>query len=183
MPHYRIAVLAGDGIGPEVMAEIKVLRQLAEPSRLKFAFEEVEAGAACYQRTGEDLPRETLEVCQAVDAILFGSAGLPDVRFPGGTEIAPQLTLRVLLDLYQGLRPIKRYPGVVTPLRLTEGERIDYVILRENTEGLYASRGAGVRVGETPRPRSPWTRNRQEGETREQAPRRPRRPPHHALPL
>jgi hypothetical protein len=73
-----------------VIAEaLKVLRVVAVPGRLKFAFEEVEAGAACYRRTGEELPRETLEVCQAADAILFGAAGLPDVRFPDGTEIAP----------------------------------------------------------------------------------------------
>ena len=117
------------------------------PGRLEFAFEEVEAGAACYRRTGEELPRESLEVCQAADAILFGAAGLPDVRFPDGTEIAPQLTLRIALDLYVGLRPIRLHPGVPTPLRLGERDRIDYVILRENTEGLYASRGAGVLVG------------------------------------
>ena len=148
MPHYRIAVVPGDGIGHEVMAEaLKVLSALEDGEHLGFAFEEVEAGAACYRRTGEDLPRETLEVCQAADAILFGAAGLPDVRYPDGTELAPQLTLRVVLDLYLGLRPIKLYPGVPSPLRLADGERIDYVILRENTEGLYASRGAGVRVG------------------------------------
>ena len=148
MPLYRIAVLAGDGIGPEVIAEaLKVLRGVAVPGRLEFAFEELEAGADCYRRTGEELPRETLEVCQAADAILFGAAGLPDVRFPDGTEIAPQLTLRITLDLYVGLRPIRLHPGVPTPLRLGDHERIDYVILRENTEGLYASRGAGVLVG------------------------------------
>jgi 3-isopropylmalate dehydrogenase len=148
MTSYRIAVLGGDGIGPEVMAEaLKVLRAVADPPGLAFAFEEMETGARCYQRTGEDLPRETLEVCQAADAVLFGSAGLPDVRLADGTEIAPQLTLRVLLDLYVGLRPIKLYPGAPSPLRLAEGEGIDYVVLRENTEGLYASRGAGVRVG------------------------------------
>jgi 3-isopropylmalate dehydrogenase len=145
---YRVAVVAGDGIGPEVMAEaLKVLDAVAVPGRLEFAFEEVEAGAACYRRTAEELPKETLEVCQAADAILFGAAGLPDVRFPDGTEIAPQLTLRIALDLYVGLRPIRRHPGVPTPLRLAEEDRIDYVILRENTEGLYASRGAGVQVG------------------------------------
>jgi 3-isopropylmalate dehydrogenase len=147
MGRYRIAVVPGDGIGAEVVGEaLKVLRAV-ERGDLAFEFEAVEAGAACYQRTGQDLPRETLEVCQAADAILFGSAGLPDVRLPDGTEIAPQLTLRVRLDLYVGLRPIKLYPGVAGPLRLPEGERIDYVIVRENTEGLYASRGGGVRVG------------------------------------
>ena len=148
MPLYRIAVLAGDGIGPEVVAEaLKVLHAVALPGQLEFAFEELEAGAGCYGRTGEELPRETLDVCQAADAILFGAAGLPDVRFPDGTEIAPQLTLRIALDLYAGLRPIRLRPGVPTPLRLGDRERIDYVILRENTEGLYASRGAGVLVG------------------------------------
>ena len=148
VPLYRIAVLPGDGIGPEVIAEaLKVLRAVAVPGRLELAFEEVEAGAGCYRRTGEELPRETLEVCQAADAILFGAAGLPDVRFPDGTEIAPQLTLRIALDLYVGLRPIRLHPGVPTPLRLGDRDRIDYVILRENTEGLYASRGAGVLVG------------------------------------
>ena len=147
MGRYRIAIIGGDGIGPEVVAEaLKVLGALGDPG-LALELEEVEAGAGCYQRTGEDLPRETLEVCQAADAILFGSAGLPDVRLPDGTEIAPQLTLRIRLDLYLGLRPIKLYPGVTGPLRLGPGAGIDYVIARENTEGLYASRGAGVRVG------------------------------------
>jgi 3-isopropylmalate dehydrogenase len=145
---YRIAVIDGDGIGPEVMAEaLRVLRAVAVPGRLELALDEVEAGAGCYRRTGEDLPRETLEVCQAADAILFGAAGLPEVRLPDGTEIAPQLTLRIALDLYLGLRPIRLRPGVPSPLRLGQGDRIDYVILRENTEGLYASRGAGVLVG------------------------------------
>jgi len=148
VPLHRVAVVAGDGIGPEVMAEaLKVLAAVAVPGQLEFALEEVEAGAACYRRTGEELPRETLEACQAADAILFGAAGLPDIRFPDGTEIAPQLTLRIALDLYVGLRPIRLHPGVPTPLRLAASDRIDYVILRENTEGLYASRGAGVLVG------------------------------------
>src|SRR5262245_10479036 len=130
MPHYRIAVVPGDGIGQEVMAEaIKVLGALEDGEYLGFAFEEVEAGAECYRRTGEDLPRETMEVCQAADAILFGAAGLPDVRFPDGTELAPQLTLRSSLDLYVGLRPIRLYPGIPCPLRLPDDERIDYVIL------------------------------------------------------
>ncbi len=82
---------------------------------------------------------------RSADAILFGSAGDPNIRFEDGTEIAPQLTLRFVLDLYAGIRPIKQYAGVA-PL-LAEDPPIDYVIMRENTEGLYASRGAGVRVG------------------------------------
>ena len=147
MGRYRIAVVPGDGIGPEVVTEALKALQAVEGADLALELDEAEAGAACYQRTGEELPRDTLDVCQAADAILFGAAGLPDVRRPDGTEIAPQLALRVRLDLYLGLRPIKRQPGVAGPLRQPAGETIDYVIVRENTEGLYASRGGGVRVG------------------------------------
>ena len=102
-------------------------------------------GAHCYLETGSDLPSETLEACKQADAILFGAAGLPDVRFPDGTELMPQLTLRFVLDLYAGVRPIKRYRGV--PAVLAGSPLIDYVIVRENTEGLYASRGGGVQLG------------------------------------
>ncbi|MBI3084517.1 MAG: isocitrate/isopropylmalate dehydrogenase family protein, partial [candidate division NC10 bacterium] len=148
MGFYRIAVLPGDGIGSEVMAEaLKVLRAVegAFPG-LTLKCQEHPTGARCYKETGSDLPPETLEGCRAADAILFGSAGLPDIRFPDGTEIAPQLTLRFVLDLYAGVRPIKRYAGV--PPVLAGDPAIDYVILRENTEGLYASRGGGIRVGD-----------------------------------
>ena len=148
MGTYRVAVLPGDGIGPEVMAEaLKVLRAVeAGVPGLGFECKEYRTGAACYRETGTDLPPETLEACRTADAILFGSAGLPDVRFTDGTEVAPQLTLRVLLNLYAGVRPIRRYPGVLPVL--AGDPPIDYVILRENTEGLYASRGGGVRVGD-----------------------------------
>ena len=147
MATYNLAVLPGDGVGPEVVAEsVKVLLALEKPfPDLRFVLNEHPVGAACYQQTGSDLPDETLEACRTSDAVLFGSAGDPNVRFDDGTEIAPQLTLRFVLDLYAGIRPIKQFPGV-TPL-LTENPPIDYVIMRENTEGLYASRGAGVRVG------------------------------------
>jgi len=144
---YQIAVLPGDGVGPEVMREaLKVLKavEMAFPN-LRFNFKEYPTGARYYQQTGSDLPQETFEACKQSDAILFGSAGLPDIRYPDGTEVAPQLTLRFALDLYAGVRPIKRYAGV--PAVLAENPPIDYVILRENTEGLYASRGGGVRIG------------------------------------
>ena len=148
MSTYNITVLPGDGVGPEVVAEaMKVLLALEEPHpNLRFVFSEHPVGAACYQETGEDLPESTLQACRQSDAIFFGSAGDPEIRFPDGTEIAPQLTLRFVLDLYAGIRPIKKYPGV--PPLLSADPPIDYVILRENTEGLYASRGAGVRVGD-----------------------------------
>lgn len=148
MGNYKIAVLPGDGVGPEVVAEsVKVLLALEKSfPNLQFALSEHPVGAKCYQETGADLPDETLAACKSSDAILFGSAGDPNIRFADGTEIAPQLTLRFVLDLYAGIRPIKKYPGI-TPL-LTADPPINYVIMRENTEGLYASRGAGVRVGD-----------------------------------
>ena len=99
MARYRIAVLPGDGIGPEGMAEaLRVLRavEAAFPG-LGFECKEQRAGAGCYRQTGTDLPPETREACRTADAILFGSAGLPDVRFDDGTEVAPQLTLRATL--------------------------------------------------------------------------------------
>jgi 3-isopropylmalate dehydrogenase len=144
---YRIAVLPGDGIGPEIMTEaLKVLSAVEKQfPRLRFRCREHPVGARCHQETGDDLPGETFEACRQANAILFGSAGMPDIRFPDGTEIAPQLTLRFELDLYAGIRPIRKYPGV--PAVLSGDPPIDYVILRENTEGLYASRGGGVRIG------------------------------------
>ncbi len=147
MGNYRIAVLPGDGVGPEVMKEtLKVLKtvQRAIPN-LRFDCTEYPVGAVCYQQTGSDLPAETFEACKRSDAILFGSAGLPDVRFPDGTEILPQLTLRFTLDLYAGVRPIKKFAGV--PAVLAGDPAIDYLFVRENTEGLYASRGGGIRIG------------------------------------
>ncbi len=144
---YVIAVLPGDGIGLEVMQEaLKILRAVSGDG-LALTFEEVEVGAALYERTGEDLPREVFDLCTTADAILFGAAGLPGVRFPDGTEIAPQVTLRFRLELYAGVRPIRLYPGVPSPLGLPGARTIDYVIFRENTEGLFASRGGGAQVG------------------------------------
>ncbi len=85
---------------------------------------------------------------RCADAILFGATGLPNVRYPDGTEIAPQITLRFALDLYAGVRPIRLFPGVPSPLDVPRGKTIDYVILRENTEGLFASRAGGAWVGD-----------------------------------
>ena len=148
MSHYKIAQLGGDGIGPEVLGEAARVLEAVQGEGLRFSFEPAEMGAALYRRTGEDLPRETVDLCRAVDAILFGAAGLPDIRQADGTELTPQLTLRMVLDLYAGMRPVKLYPGVPSPLRVPPDGRIDYVILRENTEGLFASLGGGSKVGE-----------------------------------
>lgn len=145
MGTYNIAVLPGDGVGPEVVREgVNVLRSaMVAVPELKLQFTEYEAGAELYQRTGVAMPAETFAACEAADAIFFGAVGHPDIRLPDGTEVHGEVMfkLRFDLDLYAGLRPIKLYPGVEGALR--KPKAIDYVILRENVEGLYAARGGG----------------------------------------
>jgi len=139
---YRIAVLAGDGIGPEVIAEgIKILRAVERRLQgVRFQLGEYSVGAGEYLRCGNPLPADTFEQCRKADAILLGAMGLPDVRWPGGTEMAPQLDLREQLDLYCGLRPLRLYHSNDTPLKSCRAGEIDLVIVRENTEGLFSSR-------------------------------------------
>src|SRR5262245_45636336 len=149
MGSYRIAVLPGDGIGPEVMAaSLRVLRGLTDllPD-LKLEFTEHEAGAARYRRTGEALPRAVLVGCLRADAVFLAAIGLPDVRVRDGTEIQPvmMIGLRRALGLYAAVRPIKLYPGAPTVLK-DVGVGIDFIILRENLEGLFASFGGGCLV-------------------------------------
>lgn len=145
MKRYQIATIAGDGIGPEVTASaVQVLRAACGGDLLDFVM--LEGGAGHYRVSGQVLPEETFVACRDMDAILHGAAGLPGVHFPDGTEVGNELhlQLRFRLDLYANVRPIKLLPGVTSPLRAFDGGGIDYVIIRENTEGLYASRGAGV---------------------------------------
>ncbi|RKY01747.1 3-isopropylmalate dehydrogenase [Candidatus Poribacteria bacterium] len=144
---YKIAVLPGDGIGPEVVREaLKVLRAVAE--RIGFDYETVEYdfGAERYLRTGETLPDSAIEEFKEMDAILVGAFGDPRVK-PGILEHGIILKLRFSLDLYINLRPIKLYPGVPTPLKDKGPEDIDFVVVRENTEGLYAGIGGFLRKG------------------------------------
>lgn len=141
---YNIAVLKGDGIGPEVVDEtIKVLAALAAP---RFNFVEYPCGAGCYLACGDPLPPSTVEACRAADAVLLGAMGLPDVRWPDGTEMRPQIDLRIVLDLYAGVRPIYLYNEAHTPLKGLEKGDIDFVILRENVEGLFASMNGGIQL-------------------------------------
>jgi 3-isopropylmalate dehydrogenase len=102
------------------------------------------AGALHYQRTGEALPEPSFEAARRADAILFGAMGWPEIRYPDGTEIAPQLDLRFRLDLYAGVRPVRAIPGLPLPLADPRARQIDLVVVRESTEGLFASRGKGV---------------------------------------
>jgi 3-isopropylmalate dehydrogenase len=141
---YQIAVVRGDGIGPEVCdSAVRVVTEAVGKSRLDLV--DLPAGAVHYQKTGSALPEETFQACAKADAILHGAAGIPGVVYADGTEAGIEfgLKLRFRLDIYANVRPIKLYPNVVSPLRGREAGSIDYVILRENTEGLYAARGGG----------------------------------------
>jgi 3-isopropylmalate dehydrogenase len=142
MKRLSIAVLPGDGIGTEVMAEaVKCLQAVEKQVQdTVYTLEEHSAGAGEYLRSGNPLPDRTMEACRQADAILLGAMGLPDVRLPGGTEIAPQLDLREQLDLYAGVRPIRLYNRTHSPLRGYESGEIDLVLFRENTEGMFYSR-------------------------------------------
>src|SRR6201991_1259777 len=141
----HIAVLAGDGIGPEVMAPaLEVLRKVERKSGLKFRFTDAPAGANHYRETGKSMPESTVRLCEEADAILLGACGLPSVRYPDNTEIAPQVELRFHFDLYAGVRPARLIPGVPSPIVGADRRGIDLVLIRESTEGLFASMGKGV---------------------------------------
>jgi 3-isopropylmalate dehydrogenase len=141
----HIAVLGGDGIGPEVMAPaLEVLRKIEATTDLKFRFTEAPAGANNYLATGKSMPESTLRLCDEADAILLGACGLPSVRYPDNTEIMPQVELRFHFDLYAGVRPARLIPGVPSPIVGADRRGIDLIVIRESTEGLFASMGKGV---------------------------------------
>lgn len=145
----RIAVMPGDGIGTEVTAAtLAVLEPLAKRHGIGLAFEELRAGAFCYRDTGTAMSEETFDKAARADAILLGAMGWPEIRTADGTEIAPQLDLRFRLDLYAGVRPFRALPGVKLALADPRARDIDFVILRESTEGLFFSRGRGTVTAE-----------------------------------
>jgi 3-isopropylmalate dehydrogenase len=142
---FHIAVLGGDGIGPEVMAPaLEVLRKVEAKAGLKFRFTDAPAGANHYRETGKSMPESTVRLCEEADAILLGACGLPSVRYPDNTEIMPQVELRFHFDLYAGVRPARLIPGVPSPIVGADQRGIDMVVIRESTEGLFASMGKGV---------------------------------------
>jgi 3-isopropylmalate dehydrogenase len=141
----HLAVLAGDGIGPEVMAPaLEVLRKIEATTHLRFRFTEAPAGANNYRETGKSMPDSTVKLCEEADAILLGACGLPSVRYPDNTEIMPQVELRFHFDLYAGVRPARLIPGVPSPIVGADQRGIDLIVIRESTEGLFASMGKGV---------------------------------------
>jgi 3-isopropylmalate dehydrogenase len=143
---FHIAVLPGDGIGHEVMAPtLDILRRIeATTPSLKFRFSEAPAGAEEYRATGKSMSDKTIKLCETADAILLGACGLPSVRYPDNTEIMPQVELRFIFDLYAGVRPARLIPGVPSPIVGAAEHGIDFVLIRESTEGLFSSMGKGV---------------------------------------
>jgi 3-isopropylmalate dehydrogenase len=142
--NYHICVLPGDGIGHEVMpAALAILEQVGQRIGRNFRFAQHAAGAQHYADHGVALTDSVLADCERADAILFGAMGLPHVRGADGTEIIPQLDLRFRFDLYAGVRPIRTFKGLPTPLANPRASEIDFVLVRESTEGLFYSRGKG----------------------------------------
>ena len=141
MGSHRIAVIPGDGIGPEVVAEgVKVLEAVAGPAGIKYDLTYYDLGGDRYLRTGETLPDSVLAELRQFDAIYLGAIGHPDVA-PGILEKSILLRARFELDQYINLRPVVLYPGVDTPLKDKGPQDIDFVVVRENTEGMYGGAG------------------------------------------
>src|SRR5512137_1316144 len=146
---YNIAVIGGDGTGPEVVREgKKVLSAAAAKYGFKLNYQEFDFGGDRYLRTGEVLPESAVEQLKKFDSIFLGAIGHPDVK-PGILEKGILLKLRFDLDQYINLRPIKLYPGVATPLKDKGPEHIDYVVVRENSGDVYTGAG-GVTMKGTP---------------------------------
>jgi len=144
---YKIAVIPGDGTGPEVVREgLKVLEAASRKCGFKYETVHYDWGGDRYLATGEVLPPNAIEELSKFDAIYLGAIGHPDVK-PGILEKGILLALRFGLDQYINLRPVKLYPGVETPLKDKGPEDIDYVVVRENTEGLYAGAGGVLKKG------------------------------------
>jgi 3-isopropylmalate dehydrogenase len=144
---YHIGVIGGDGTGPEVIREgIKVAEVAAQKYAFKIDWVYYDLGGERYKRTGEILPEGVVPELRKLDAIYLGAIGHPDVR-PGILERGLLLRLRFELDQYINLRPVKLYPNVDTPLKDKGPADIDFVVVRENTEGLYAGAGGVLRKG------------------------------------
>ncbi len=144
---YKIAVMPGDGTGPEVVEQgLKTLEAVKSRFKIEFEFKDFDLGGERYLKTGDILPDEELEELRKFQAIYLGAIGHPDVK-PGVLEKGLLLRTRFELDQYINLRPVKLYEGVYTPLKDKGPEEIDFVVVRENTEGLYAGSGGFLKKG------------------------------------
>jgi 3-isopropylmalate dehydrogenase len=145
---YKIALLPGDGTGPEVAQEaVKVANAAATKGGFKLAFTSFDFGAARYLKTGETLPDSAIAEFKNFDSMFLGAIGHPDVK-PGILETGILLKIRFALDQYINLRPVKLYPNVETPLKDKGPEDIDFVVVRENTGGIYTGQGGVTHAGE-----------------------------------
>lgn len=123
---------------------VEILDTLQKESRdYSLTFSALDAGASHYAKTGESLPEQSLKAASSSDAILLSAMGLPNVRYADGTEISPQIELRKEFDLYAGIRPVVVRDSDQCPIRRPNGEIIDFVLIRESTEGLFYSQGNG----------------------------------------
>ena len=146
---YRIAVIPGDGTGPEVINEgRKVLQAAATRYGFNLEMTDFDFGGDRYLRTGEELPETAADELRQFDSIYLGAIGHPDVK-PGILEKGILLRLRFELDQFINLRPVRLYPGVETPLKNKTPEQIDYVVIRENSGGIYTGTG-GISMKGTP---------------------------------
>ncbi len=144
---HNIAVIPGDGTGPEVVAEgLKVLKAASKKFNFKYQLKNYDLGGERYLRTREVLPDSVFEELKKMDAIYLGAIGHPEVK-PGILEKGILLTIRFQLDQYINLRPIKLFPGVETPLKDKNPEDIDFIVVRENTEGAYLGAGGIFKKG------------------------------------
>jgi len=144
---YKIAVIPGDGTGPEVVVEgLKVLKAVSEKFKFKYQLENFDLGGERYLKTQETLPDPILEELKRMDVIYLGAIGHPEVK-PGILEQGILLKIRFQLDQYINLRPVKLYPGVETPLKDKKPEDIDFIVVRENTEGAYLGAGGLFKKG------------------------------------
>ena len=144
---YNIAVIPGDGTGPEVVAEcVKALQAIAKQFAIDFQFTTFDLGGERYLREGVLVSDDELSQLKTMDAIFLGAIGHPDVS-PGILEKEILLRLRFELDLYINLRPVDLFPGVDTPLKDKGPGDIDFVVVRENSEGMYAGGGGFFKKG------------------------------------
>ncbi len=150
MREFRIAVFPGDGIGREVMAPCLALldKVVSRAGGFRLRLQTYEAGAELYRDTGVALPEDALRAAETADAILLGAMGLPSVRYPNGTEVAPHLEFRERFQLYAGVRPVRVLPGAPIPLADPRARQVDCVLVRESTEGLFAARTLTRRDGD-----------------------------------
>ena len=145
-PKFKIALFEGDGIGPEVAAPCLDLVAAAVESVGGFSLDctSLPAGAGTYLKEGVALPDSAMAVAAEADAILLAAIGDPEVRYPDGTEITPQIELRTRLGLYAGVRPVRSIPGMPPVLSDPRAAQLDFVLIRESTEGLFAAQGNGT---------------------------------------